>query len=76
MAVDIDVAGHTESVGAAESNLELSRRRAEAVVAFLKDAGVDVGRISSVGYGETKPIAPNDTADGRARNRRIEFSVK
>ena len=76
LAVDIDVAGHTDSVGAAESNLELSRRRAEAVVAFLKDAGVDVGRISSVGYGETRPIAPNDTADGRARNRRIEFSVK
>ncbi len=73
---DVEVAGHTDSVGAAASNLELSKRRAEAVVSFLEDAGVDVSRISAAGYGDTKPIAPNDTAEGRTQNRRIEFTVK
>jgi OmpA-OmpF porin, OOP family len=73
---DIEVAGHTDSVGSAASNLDLSKRRAEAVVAYLKDAGVDTSRITAAGYGETKPIASNDTDEGRAQNRRIEFVVK
>ena len=73
---DIEVAGHTDSVGSPDSNLELSRRRAAAVVAYLDDAGIETTRIASQGYGQTKPIASNDTAEGRAQNRRIEFLVK
>ena len=72
----IEVAGHTDSVGAAASNLELSQRRAQAVVSYIEDAGIDVSRISSAGYGQTKPVASNDTPEGRAQNRRIEFLVK
>jgi OOP family OmpA-OmpF porin len=73
---EIEVAGHTDSVGAAAENLELSKRRAQAVVDFLREAGVDTSRISSVGRGQTKPVASNDTNEGRAQNRRIEFVVK
>ena len=73
---DIEVAGHTDTVGSADSNLDLSRRRAAAVVAYLADAGIETTRIASQGYGQTKPIASNDTAEGRAQNRRIEFLVK
>ena len=73
---DIEVAGHTDSVGSADANLDLSRRRAAAVVAYLADAGVPTTRIASQGYGETRPIATNDTAEGRTQNRRIEFLVK
>ena len=72
----IEVAGHTDSQGSPESNLDLSRRRAEAVTSYIGEAGVDTSRMSSAGYGETKPIASNDTPEGRAQNRRIEFVVK
>ena len=57
-------------------NLELSKRRAQAVVDYLREAGVDTSRISSVGYGQTKPVVSNDADEGRAQNRRIEFVVK
>jgi OOP family OmpA-OmpF porin len=73
---EIEVAGHTDSMGAAAENLELSKRRAQAVVDYLREAGVDTSRISSVGYGQTKPVVSNDTDEGRAQNRRIEFVVK
>jgi OOP family OmpA-OmpF porin len=73
---EIEVAGHTDSEGAPERNLNLSKRRAQAVVDYLVEAGVDSGHITAVGYGETKPIASNDTAEGKAQNRRIEMSVK
>jgi OOP family OmpA-OmpF porin len=73
---NVEVAGHTDSVGAAESNLELSKRRAQSVVDYISEAGVDTSRISSAGYGQDKPVASNDTPDGRAQNRRIEFLVK
>jgi OmpA-OmpF porin, OOP family len=73
---DVEVAGFTDSVGSPDANLELSKRRAQAVVAYIGDSGIDVSRISSAGYGQAKPIASNDTPDGRAQNRRIEFLVK
>jgi OmpA-OmpF porin, OOP family len=72
----IEVAGHTDSQGTSELNLDLSKRRAEAVTAYIGESGFDTSRITSAGYGETKPVASNDTPEGRAQNRRIEFVVK
>jgi OmpA-OmpF porin, OOP family len=72
----IEVAGHTDSQGSPESNLDLSQRRAEAVTSYIGESGFDISRITSVGYGETKPVASNETPEGRAQNRRIEFVVK
>lgn len=73
---DLEIAGHTDNVGDPERNLVLSRNRAEAVVRALTDAGAPANRLTSAGYGDMKPIASNDAADGRARNRRIEFVLK
>jgi outer membrane protein OmpA-like peptidoglycan-associated protein len=73
--IPVEIAGHTDSNGGDEFNLDLSERRAEAVLAYLVAAGESPGRFVVIGYGETQPIADNATADGRARNRRIEFIV-
>ena len=73
----LTIEGHTDSYGGDENNLALSRRRAEAVSAFLTtELSVPAFRISSVGYGETQPIANNDTEQGRARNRRIDVIIE
>ena len=73
----ITVEGHTDSYGGDENNLALSRRRAEAVSAFLTtELNVPEFRLSSVGYGETQPIANNDTEQGRERNRRIDVIIE
>lgn len=72
----LEVEGHTDAEGTPERNKGLSERRAKSVLDYLSQAGVDVGRMEAVGYGETHPVAPNDTAENRAKNRRIEFSVK
>jgi outer membrane protein OmpA-like peptidoglycan-associated protein len=73
----ITVEGHTDSYGGDESNLALSRRRAEAVSAYLTtELAVPPFRLSSVGYGETQPIANNDTEQGRERNRRIDVIIE
>ena len=69
------VEGHTDSSGNARSNLELSRNRAAAVVKWLVANGVSARRLASRGFGSTTPIASNDTPEGRARNRRVEFRV-
>ncbi len=74
--VKIDVAGHTDNVGSESSNQRLSERRARSVVEYLTEKGINVGRIQSAGYGDTSPVAPNETEDDRAKNRRIEFKVK
>lgn len=71
--VPVEIAGHTDDVGSPESNLVLSRERAEAVLAYLVAAGEDTDRFVVIGYGESQPIADNATEDGRARNRRIQF---
>jgi OmpA-OmpF porin, OOP family len=73
--VRIEIEGHTDAEGTPERNQRLSDRRANSVQQYLARAGVDNAMLSSNGYGETRPIAPNDTADNRARNRRIEFTV-
>ena len=73
----IVIEGHTDAYGSDEANLALSRRRAEAVGAYLtSDLGVPPVRISAVGYGETQPIANNDTQQGRERNRRIDVLIE
>ena len=72
---DITIAGHTDSEGSEDGNQRLSAGRAESVLKYLVGAGVDGGRLKAVGYGETKPIAPNRTEAGRAKNRRVEFEL-
>jgi outer membrane protein OmpA-like peptidoglycan-associated protein len=73
----IVIEGHTDSYGSDEANLGLSRRRAEAVSTFLSgELGVPAFRISAVGYGETRPIANNETPQGRERNRRIDVRIE
>jgi outer membrane protein OmpA-like peptidoglycan-associated protein len=74
--VTIEVAGYTDTVGDPAANKPLSQHRAEAVADLLKAGGAPADRLTSVGYGEEKPLAPNDTDEGRAENRRIEFTVK
>jgi outer membrane protein OmpA-like peptidoglycan-associated protein len=68
----IRIAGHTDNVGNPRANLRLSERRAQAVRQYLVDHGIDGDRIEAVGYGQERPVAPNDTESGRAQNRRIE----
>jgi len=71
----IEVAGHTDSTGTAEYNQQLSERRARAVAAYLVTREVRRDRIIEVGEGENRPIASNDTAEGRQLNRRVELTL-
>ncbi|MCB0792840.1 MAG: PD40 domain-containing protein [Flavobacteriales bacterium] len=73
--VRLEVAGHTDDVGGEQDNLDLSQRRAAAVRDYLIAKGVAADRLEARGYGETKPIAPNDSEEGRAQNRRTEVKV-
>jgi OOP family OmpA-OmpF porin len=74
--VTIEIEGHTDIEGAPDRNQRLSERRAQSVLQHLTGLGADATRLVAVGYGQDKPVATNETADGRARNRRIEFTVK
>lgn len=69
----IEIQGHTDNSGSADHNLDLSTRRAETVKKFLLAYGIEAPRTVSKGYGEEKPVAPNDTEEGRAMNRRVEL---
>lgn len=71
--VKVEVAGHTDSVNSDAYNRKLSQRRAEAVRAYLIKKGVAADRLTAKGYGESKPVADNKTAAGRAQNRRVEL---
>ena len=71
----IEIAGHTDSIGSAEYNQDLSQKRADSVRQFLIDQGVDAERLSAIGYGEMQPVAENDSESGRAMNRRVEFRL-
>ena len=71
----VSVDGHTDNRASEEHNLDLSQRRAAAVVRWLIDHGVDAGRLESHGYGPSRPIDSNETNAGRARNRRVEFVI-
>jgi len=73
---NMTIEGHTDSWGSDETNQKLSTERANAVREyFMATAGLDSTRVSAVGYGETKPIASNETKDGRRKNRRIETII-
>ena len=72
---DVEIAGHTDSTGSAEYNEGLSDRRAKSVRQYLVDKGVSAERLTARGYGEVVPVASNETASGRAMNRRVEFRV-
>jgi outer membrane protein OmpA-like peptidoglycan-associated protein len=72
----IEVDGHASAEGSAELNKDLSEQRAQSVVRYLVGAGVESTQLLAVGYGATRPIAPNDTAESMAKNRRIEFTVR
>jgi outer membrane protein OmpA-like peptidoglycan-associated protein len=71
----VEIGGHTDSIGTAEANVALSNKRAQNVRAFLVKTGVPALRLSAVGYGEAQPAKPNITEEGRALNRRIEFTI-
>lgn len=75
--VRVEISGHTDAEGSAAANLALSKARAQTVLTYLlrKFPELDPGRFTAAGYGESKPIASNDTELGRARNRRVEFKV-
>ena len=73
--VSVRVEGHTDSRGSDAYNQKLSQRRAQAVVDYLVAAGIDPDRLSPVGYGESAPVAPNDTAENMFRNRRVDLVV-
>lgn len=70
----VEVAGHTDSTGSEEYNQQLSERRAGTVAEYLRSRGILADRLITVGAGEARPIATNDTAEGRARNRRVELT--
>ncbi len=73
--VKVEVQGYTDSQGNDDNNKALSQRRADAVKARLLVKGIGAGRVNAVGYGEASPVATNDTAEGRAQNRRIEVKI-
>jgi outer membrane protein OmpA-like peptidoglycan-associated protein len=72
----VQIVGYTDNVGGAAMNQQLSQRRAQAVLSWLVKKGIMSNRLSAVGRGEENPIAPNNTAMGRSKNRRIEFYVQ
>lgn len=72
---NIQISGHTDSDGDDAANLVLSQQRADAVKQYLVSKGISAARVRSIGYGETKPIANNSTAEGKAQNRRTEVNI-
>jgi OmpA-OmpF porin, OOP family len=73
---NIEISGHTDTDGDEAANQGLSEKRAQAVADYLVKAGLPANRFSAVGYGSTQPTAGNDTDQGKAQNRRIDFVVK
>lgn len=73
--IKVEISGHTDNVGKDTENLALSQKRAEAVVNYMINKGIKTDRIKGVGYGETRPIANNDTEENRQFNRRIEMKI-
>ena len=73
--IEIEMSAHTDSRGSDEYNFKLSDNRARSVMDYIISQGIDSSRITSHGYGETKPVATNDTDDGRQLNRRVEFTI-
>jgi len=70
-----NVEGHTDSVGGEALNQKLSEERAQSVVDYLSENGIEGGRLKAAGYGESQPLMPNTTRKGRDRNRRVEINL-
>src|SRR6202030_16009 len=75
-AANIEIAGHTDADGEDAFNQTLSEKRAQAVTDYLVKAGLPANRFTAMGYGSTQPVASNDTDEGKAQNRRIDFLVR
>jgi cytochrome c oxidase subunit 2 len=73
--ISIDIMGHTDNTGEPDANQILSEQRAQAVYAYLAGKGITESRVSATGYGETRPVDTNDTEEGKAANRRVEFRI-
>jgi outer membrane protein OmpA-like peptidoglycan-associated protein len=73
--VRLEISGHTDNVGSRSLNQKLSENRAKAVVDYLVGKGIDKSRLEAKGYADTQPVTGNDTPEGRAQNRRVEFKV-
>ena len=71
----VEVGGHTDNVGSDDANMKLSHERAKSVRNYLVKAGINSDRLQAKGYGETQPVADNDTEEGRKANRRTEFVI-
>jgi outer membrane protein OmpA-like peptidoglycan-associated protein len=72
---NIEIHGHTDSQGSDKYNMQLSERRAKAVAGYLKQKNIDGKRLTTKAFGETMPLYSNDTEEGRAKNRRVEFAI-
>ena len=73
--MQVQIAGFTDDVGGSAYNQKLSEKRAQTIVNYLTSKGIAAERLSAVGYGEAQPLASNETAEGRAQNRRVEFQI-
>jgi OOP family OmpA-OmpF porin len=73
--IKVEIDGHTDSKGSDAYNQNLSQRRAESVKQYLVGRGIDAGRMTTQGFGESKPVADNSTAEGRELNRRVELKI-
>jgi outer membrane protein OmpA-like peptidoglycan-associated protein len=71
----VEISGHTDNVGSPSMNEKLSQDRATSVVTYLIGKGIDKGRLTAKGYGETRPVGSNNSAEGRQENRRVEFEI-
>jgi outer membrane protein OmpA-like peptidoglycan-associated protein len=74
-AIEIEMSAHTDSRGSDDYNFKLSDNRARSVMDYILSKGIAPARIISQGYGETKPVVPNDTDENRQLNRRVEFKI-
>ena len=73
--LNVEIGGHTDSLGTDAYNLQLSQQRAESVMRFLSSAGIGRERMKARGYGEAQPVADNASEEGQANNRRVEMRV-
>ncbi|MBI5326650.1 MAG: OmpA family protein, partial [Ignavibacteriae bacterium] len=71
----VEISGHTDNLGSDSYNTKLSQQRAQSVVDYLVNKGFQINKFIAKGYGKSKPVAKNDTEEGRAMNRRVEFKI-